>query len=140
MRARDKNHSALSTQAFGGETPLLSRIPADFPNGVRAEDIAGQVVLPGNSPDTYAMFAYGDFMAPTIQDKDLVIFRVGEDCKNGDIVLMNSKWGELILRRYRIKTDGVWFSSDNSDYTPFQPEPNLRIVGVVTDVWRKLKI
>ena len=104
MGSRDKNHAALSPRPFGGETPLLSRIPPEFPNGVRTEDIAGQVILPGNSPDTYAMFAYGDFMAPTIQDNDLVIFKVGEDCKNGDIVLVNSKWGELILRRYRIKS------------------------------------
>ena len=140
MRPGDKNHPAISPRPFGVETPLLSRIPPEFPNGVREEDIAGQIVLPGNSPDSYAMFAYGDFMAPTIQDNDLIIFKMGEDCKNGDIVLVNSKWGELILRRYRIKADGVWLSSDNTAYTPFQPEPNLRIAGVVTDVWRKLKI
>lgn len=122
-----------------GKTPLLRRISPDFPRGLRPEDILDHVVLPESSPDCYALFAYGDFMSPTIQDNDLVLFRSGGAPENGDIVLVNSKWGDVFLRRYRLNNEGAWLSPDNSAYAPFQPEPHSRILGVVVDIWRKVK-
>jgi SOS-response transcriptional repressor LexA len=122
-----------------GKTPLLGRISPDFPRGLQPEDILGHVSFPESSPDCYAMLAYGDFMAPTIQDNDLVLFRPGGEPGNGDIVLVNSKWGDIFLRRYRVNIDGAWLSPDNSAYAPFQPESHSRIIGVVVDIWRKVK-
>jgi SOS-response transcriptional repressor LexA len=130
----------LAPEFSAGKTPLLSRISPGFPQRLNPEDIVGYISLPGNSPDGFALVAYGDFMAPTIQDNDLVFFRLGEEARSGDIVLVNSKWGDIILRRYRTKDDGAWFSPDNSAYTPFQPGSNSRLIGVVTDVWRKVKV
>jgi len=130
----------LSPEPSAGKMPLLRRISADFPHRLDPADIVGYISLPGSSPDCYALVAYGDFMAPTIQDNDLVLFSLGGEAKNGDIVLVNSKWGDIILRRYRIKDDGEWFSPDNSAYTPFQPVPRSQMIGVVTDVWRKMKL
>lgn len=123
-----------------GKTPLLRRISPEFPHRSEPEDILDHIALPGSSPDGYALVAYGDFMAPTIQDNDLVLFKPGGAIRNGDIVLVNSKWGDIILRRYRVNADGVWFAPDNSAYTPFQPGPHSRTIGVVTDVWRKVKL
>jgi SOS-response transcriptional repressor LexA len=78
-------------------------------------------------------------MAPTIQDNDVVLFKPGGEPGNGDIVLVNSKWGDIFLRRYRVNIDGAWLSPDNSAYAPFQPESHSRIIGVVVDIWRKVK-
>jgi transcriptional regulator with XRE-family HTH domain len=123
-----------------GRTPLLRRISQDFPDGLKPEDIGGHVAFPHSSPDCYALLAYGDFMAPTIQNNDLVLFKPGGEPGNGDIVLVNSKWGDILLRRYRLREDGAWLAPDNSAYTPFQPRENSRIIGIVTDVWRKMKL
>jgi transcriptional regulator with XRE-family HTH domain len=123
-----------------GLRPLLNRISPDFPHRLAPEDILGHIAWPGSPADGYALLAYGDFMAPTIQDNDLVLFRLGDDAKNGDIVLVNSKWGDVILRRYRVVDDGAWLSPDNSAYTPFQPAPHSRLLGIVTDVWRRMKL
>jgi SOS-response transcriptional repressor LexA len=131
---------AGEAEPAAGKTPLLRRISPEFPHRLPPEDILGHIALPGSTPDGFALLAYGDFMAPTIQDGDLVLFRPGGEVKNGEIVLVNSKWGDIILRRYRVKEDGVWFAPDNNAYTPFQPGPHSRTVGVVTDVWRKVKL
>jgi transcriptional regulator with XRE-family HTH domain len=131
---------AAAPTPAAGLRPLLNRISPDFPHRLAPEDILGHIAWPGNSADGYALLAYGDFMAPTIQDNDLVLFRLGDDAKNGDIVLVTSKWGDVILRRYRVMDHGAWLSSDNSAYTPFQPAPHSRLLGIVTDVWRKVKL
>jgi SOS-response transcriptional repressor LexA len=123
-----------------GLIPLLRRISPDFPSRLAAEDILDHIAWLGSPADGYALLAYGDFMAPTIQDNDLVLFRLGDDVKNGDIVLVTSKWEDVILRRYRVMDDGAWFAPENSRYTPFQPAPHSRLIGVVTDVWRKVKL
>lgn len=130
----------LSPEPSAGKTPLLRRISPDFPHRSDPADIVGYISFPGSPPDAYALVAYGDFMAPTIQDNDLVLFRLGGEARNGDIVLVNSKWGDIILRRYRIMDDGEWFSPDNSAYTPFQPAPHSKMIGIVTEVWRKVKL
>jgi SOS-response transcriptional repressor LexA len=130
----------LSPEPSGGRTPLLRRISLDFPQGLKPEDIVGHVAFPESSPDCYSLLAYGDFMAPTIHDNDLVLFKLGGEPENGDIVLVNSKWGDILLRRYRLMTDGAWLTPDNSAYTPFQPGASSRIIGIVADVWRKMKL
>ncbi len=120
-------------------TPLLKRIPPEFPRGISAEDVLEYLSIPDTPSGCYAMVAYGDFMAPTIQDKDLVFFKPGEEARTGDVVLVSSKWDDTILRRYRINADGIWLSPDNSLYKPFQPASNCAIIGKVMAVWRKVK-
>jgi SOS-response transcriptional repressor LexA len=83
--------------------------------------------------------AYGDFMAPTIQDNDLVLFRMGGEINNGDIALVKNNWGDTILRRYRLKEDGEWFVPDNNAYKPFQL-PRSHAIAVVTNIWRRMKL
>jgi SOS-response transcriptional repressor LexA len=130
----------LLPEPSAGKTPLLRRITPDLPHRLDPADILDYLSLPGSSPECFALVAYGDSMAPTIQDNDLVLFRLGGNAENGDVVLVNSKWGDIILRRYRIKDDGEWFSPDNSAYSPFQPASKSQMIGVVTAVWRKLKL
>jgi repressor LexA len=120
-------------------TTLLKRVPPEFPDGIAEEDIYDRITLPGVPGGCYALFFYGDFMAPTIHDGDLVLFRACEEFSNGDIVLLNNLWGETILRRYRIREDEVMLSPDNPLYRPFRLERQTRIFGRVLEVWRKIK-
>ena len=121
-------------------TPLLRHISKGFPIEVTEEDIFDYVSLPHVPEGCYALITYGDFMAPTIRDGDLVIFRPGGEVLNRDIVLVRNRWEEVIIRRYRLKEDELYFAPDNPSYSPFRPDPNTRIVGKVIDVWRKMRL
>lgn len=120
--------------------PLLARISGEFPDSIAQEDIIGHVSLPEVPPGCYGLVTYGDFMAPSIRDGDLVIFKPGGEAANGTIVLVTNRWGEAILRRYRIKDGEVFLSPDNASYSPFRPDPDTRIIGAVVQVWRRVRI
>lgn len=120
-------------------TTLLKRVPPEFPEGISDEDIYDRVALPGVPEGCYALFFYGDFMSPTLNDGDLVLFRECEEFTNGDIVLLNNLWGETILRRYRIRDNEVMLAPDNPLYRPFRLEKSTRIFGKVLEVWRKIR-
>lgn len=130
--------AGVSSDAAGSSTPLLKRISEGFPAAIAQEDICDVVSLPGSAPGSYALIASGDYMAPTIRDGDLVIFQADGNIDNGDIVLVTNRWGEAILRRYRLKDGELFFSPDNSAYAPFKPDPDTRTIGLVIDVWRKV--
>lgn len=122
------------------KTPLLKKIAATFPDDVKDAEIAGYVYLPNTCEGCYAIIAEGDFMAPTIRDGDLVIFRPDQEIKNRSIMLLNNRWGEVILRKCRIKGGETYFSPENATYTPFKPDGSTRIFGTVVGVWRNIKI
>jgi SOS-response transcriptional repressor LexA len=124
----------------GGGVPLLERIPAGFPDSLPAAHIASFIQLPDIPDGCYAIVAEGDYMAPTIRDGDLVVFCPGKEVVNKSIVLVSNRWGEVILRRYRVKGDEIFLAPDNAVYTPFQPNVNTRIFGTVVEVWRKVAI
>lgn len=119
--------------------PLLDVIPEQFPEGCN-DDARDYVCLPNLPEGCYAIVCYGDFMAPTIRDGDLVIFRPGSEKKAGDIILTNNRWGERILRRYRVKGEDDFLTPDNPTYAPFRPDSGTRTIGVVVEVWRKMLI
>ena len=122
------------------QTPLFEKIPEGFPENISKEAIKNYVLLPNIPEGCYALIAYGDFMAPTIRDGDLVIFSIQEDFENGDIVLANNRWGDAILRKYRLKGNEPFLVSDNQVYSPFKPDKDTRMIGKVVEVWRKIKI
>jgi len=121
------------------QTPLFKKIPEGFPEKINKEQISDYVSLPNVPAGCYALVAYGDFMAPTIRDGDLVIFSTQEKLDNGDIVLANNRWGDAILRKYRLKDKETFLASDNPVYPPFKPDAETKMIGKVREVWRKIK-
>jgi repressor LexA len=128
------------TGGGSGKIPLLKAIPAGFPDKIREEEIADYLYLPDIPDGCLAIAAEGDFMAPTIRDSDLVIFKPGSDMTNRSIVLLSNRWGEVILRRARISGREIFFSAENTSYAPFHPDTDTKIFGTVVGVWRKVKI
>lgn len=122
------------------KTPLLKVISESFPQLIRKEEIADYLYLPDVPEGCFANTAEGDFMAPTIRDGDVVIFKPGSELINRSIVLLSNKWGEVIMRRARISGKEVFFSAENTTYAPFHPDAETRIFGSVVAVWRKIKI
>ncbi len=121
-----------------GSTPLLLKISEGFPETILAEDVAEYIRLPRAVEGCYGFICYGNFMAPTILDGDLVLFIPDMEPKNGDVVMLNNLWGDVIMRRYRVSAGETVFTPDNTSYAPFKPDPNTRVVGTVVDVWRKV--
>lgn len=119
--------------------PLFTKIPQDFPNFFIKEDICDYLSLPESTEGSYAILSGGDFMAPTICDGDLVIISVESLIENRDIVLVNNRWGEAILRRYRVVGSDIFLAPDNRAYAPFKKDSKLKILGKVVDVWRRIK-
>jgi repressor LexA len=130
-----------SGQSFAvTRTPLLKHIPEGFPDRINEGDVFDCVSLPHVPEGCYAIITDGDFMAPTIRNGDLVIFKPEEEIRNRDIVLVRNRWEETIIRRYRLKENESFFAPDNPSYAPFRPDPNTKIVGKVIDVWRKIRL
>lgn len=123
-----------------GEIALLNGIEEGFPDKVREKTVTGFIRLPDIPEGCFAILADGDYMAPTIRDGDLVIFKPGDNIDNRSIVLMTNRWGEVILRRYRKAGGEEYFSPENTAYAPFKANADTRIFGVVVDIWRKVKI
>jgi len=128
-----------SAPPTGVGTPLLKRISLTFPD-IDPADIEDYLRLPGLPPGCYALRFEGDFMAPTIGDGDLVIFEPGQQWDNKDIVLVTNRWGEVIMRRLRLRGDEVYLAAENASYVPFRPDPETRTLGKVLAIWRKVKI
>ncbi len=135
-----RESSAAREEFLTAKIPLFRKIPAGFPEKVNEDEIKDYVFLPDVPEGCYAMIAYGDFMSPTIRDGDLAIFSTAGEIKNGDIVLVNNRWGDAILRKYRLKDRKVFLVSDNPVYPPFKPDPETKMIGKVLEVWRKIRI
>jgi len=118
--------------------PLLKHVPATFPQQIGPLDVSSYVTLPDSPPSAFAIRAAGDYMAPTIRDGDLVLFVPDTAYVNRNIVLMTNRWGEVILRRCRIKEDELFFSPENAVYAPFKADDTTRILGTVVGVWRQI--
>lgn len=123
-----------------GRTPLLAKVGREFPGKIGESDILSHVSLPDVPAGSFAVVNYGDFMAPTVRDGDLVFFKPGASVENGAIVLVTNRWGDAILRRYREKDGEVFYSPDNGTYSPFRPDPETRVIGTVVQVWRRVKL
>lgn len=121
-----------------GTIPLLGGIDTKQ----HPEDIPGTVLdrvrLPEMDGGRFAIVAAGNFMAPTIADGDLVILAPVTEVASGEIVLLTSKWGEAILRRYRVMGEKVLYTADNSTYQPFSPTQETRVLAKVVAVWRSV--
>ena len=127
---------STSAATPGARAPLLDVIPENFPQ--LSTQSCNYISVPNLPEGCYAIVCYGDFMAPTIRDGDLVIFAPDREQKSGDIILVNNRWGEPILRRYRLKDSDVYLSPDNPVYSAFQPDSGTRTIGTVVEVWRKM--
>jgi repressor LexA len=121
-------------------TPLLKSVPKGFPEKIRDGETADYIMLPDIPAGCFAITAEGDFMAPTIRDGDLVIFKPGSEMINRSIVLLSNRWGEVIMRRARLTGREIFFSAENTTYAPFHPDADTKIFGTVVGVWRKIKL
>lgn len=119
--------------------PILSRVPAGFPDNVSLE-IIEYISLPDVPYGSCALIVKDEGMFPIIRDGDYIVFIPKEDIKNGDVVVVNDEWGESMLKRYREKNGEIFLVSDNTEYPTFRFNEQYKIMGKVIGVWRRVKI
>lgn len=100
--------------------PVYSQLPDTYPDRPMSGEIIGYVSLPGLPENAFAFYQRGDYMAPTIQANDLMVFVPVESIDNEDIVLVKNKWDTWIVRRYRSTRNRSMFTADNTAYKEFE--------------------
>lgn len=98
------------------------------------------VLLPRIPRNCFAFEYSGEYMLPTIRDKDIIVVDPNKRPVSGTIALIVGKWGEPLLRRYRTVKGEKYFTADNSNYSPFPADSSIRILGTVVQVWREISI
>lgn len=98
------------------------------------------ISMPGLPENCFAIKYSGDFMTPTIRDGDIVVLSQNETPLPGNIVLITGKWEEPFLRRYRSRGGEIYYTADNTAYSPFKPDVSTRTLGVVVSVWRRINL
>ena len=130
--------SPHSLAPIGCEIPLF-KVPPTSLEKLHPAHIASTISMPGLPAGSFAFEYSGDFMSPSIRDGDIIIVQPDNALSSGDIVLIVGKWGEAYLRRYRLRGGDIYYSADNAAYAPFKSDSNIRILGTVHTVWRKIK-
>lgn len=79
----------------------------------------GYVDFPSRDPSAYALRCKGDSMRPRIQPGEYVIVEPGHPYQPGDDVLVKSKDGRVMVKRYLYKTPGrLYLVSVNDAHEP----------------------
>jgi len=119
--------------------PVYGKISAGSPT-MSNNDIIEYISLPGASANSAALIVNGDSMSPTIKHDDYVVFLQHDDIRNGDIVVISNEYGELMVKRYRIKDEVGYFVSDNPEYKAIKANNGHKLIGKVVTVWSKRQL
>lgn len=117
--------------------PIVAKVPAGYPD--EACEIVKYEALPGAPPNAKAMEVKGDSMSPTIKDGDYVIWVDNIQCKHNDIVIIADEWGDIALKRMKVKEGQITFTSDNPEYPPIVPNEHFRLIGKVIKIVRVIE-
>lgn len=65
----------------------------------------------------YGIRIKGESMSPDIPNSSLVLInpKIGENDLNDKVVIANFQ-GDIICKRFKVRADHIWFSSDNEEY------------------------
>ncbi|MCK4353537.1 hypothetical protein KAW65_09050 [candidate division WOR-3 bacterium] len=120
--------------------PILAEVPAGFPEEIPEENVISWAVLPRSivrkrEGRLYGIFVKGNCMYPALKSGDEVIFDIGLQPENGDIVVARIE-DAYEVRRFFKKRQAVELRPDNEvGYKPIivaaKDEVCIEIIGVV---------
>ena len=123
---------------------FLSKISAGFPSP--ADDMIEDTIdlneyLISNKAATYLVQVTGDSMiGAAICEGDILIVDASLKPSDQKIVVASVE-GEFTVKRYCVKKNKVFLKAENENYEDIEinPEDELKILGVVVGVVRKVK-
>lgn len=129
----------------GVRIPVLGRVAAGIP--IEAiTDVDDWEEIPADMAETgefAALRIRGDSMNPRMEDGDVVIVRIQEDCNSGDIAVVMINGCDATCKRLVKTTDGIRLESFNPAYKPMTftnqevLELPVRLFGVVVELRAK---
>lgn len=129
----------------GVKIPVLGRVAAGIP--IEAiTDVEDWEEIPADMAKTgefAALRIRGDSMNPRMEDGDVVIVRIQEDCNSGDIAVVMINGCDATCKRLVKTTDGIRLESFNPTYKPMTftnqevLELPIRLFGVVVELRAK---
>jgi len=131
-------------QTRGYKLPIYSsHVPAGTPDN--ADDNVEKMIdlnslMLRNPKDTFLLRVIGDSMIDVgIYEKDMLTVDRKLEARNGQI-LVGSVDGQATVKIFRRDRKGITLIPENKKYMPIKilPENDFRILGVVTNVIRKL--
>jgi repressor LexA len=127
----------FSSCAPGESIPVFEQLPESYPEGLRGKEATGYLSLPGLPQDSFAIYQRGDYMAPTIHARDLVICEPADTIANDDLVLIKNKWDIWMIRRFRKTAEKCTLTADNPNYRPFEYDDRAqRLIAKVISILR----
>jgi repressor LexA len=125
--------------APGESIPVFEQLPESYPEGLTGKEATGYLSLPGLPKDSFAIYQRGDYMAPTIHARDLLICAPADPVAIDDLVLIKNKWGTWIIRRFRKMAEKSMLTADNPNYRPFEyDDSKQRIIAKVSLILRNV--
>jgi DNA polymerase V len=131
-------------QTRGYQLPMYSsHVPAGTPDNT--DDNVEKVtdlnsLLLKNPKDTFLLRVIGDSMIDAgIYEKDILTVDRKPEARNGQIVVASVD-GQSTVKTFRSDRKGITLMPENKKYMPIRilPENDFQILGVVTNVIRKL--
>ena len=129
----------------GVKIPVLGRVAAGIP--IEAiTDVEDWEEIPADMAKTgefAALRIRGDSMNPRMEDGDVVIVRIQEDCNSGDIAVVMINGCDATCKKLIKTTDGIRLESFNTTYKPMTftnqevLELPIRLFGVVVELRAK---
>ena len=131
-------------QTRGYQLPMYSsHVPAGMPENAddhveKMTDLNSLVLR--NPKDTFLLRVMGDSMIDAgIHEKDMLTVDRKLEARNGQIVVASID-GHSTVKTFRRDSKGITLVPENKKYMPIKilPEDDLQILGVVTNVIRKV--
>lgn len=149
--AERRAHAAAEAAPPDTERPAVGYVPiygsiAAGPTSLAEQSHEGMLPLPrdliGDVPH-FALNVRGESMIGAgILDGDLAVVRVQPDASNGDIVAAQVEGptgeAEATVKRFRRTGGRIMLHPENPDLEPFEAPENLRVLGKVVAIFRRL--
>lgn len=87
---------------------------------------------------TFCLRSYGDSMAPTIRENDILVVDRSLCVRNGDIVVAEYN-GDFTVKYFYKKNSSCFLVPENKAYKEIEVNQNTRLFGVVTSIVRKFR-
>lgn len=120
--------------------PIFDNVPPYFHEKVGEESIRQYVAFPDAGEDSFGLPVKDESMSPSLKPGDYAVFRRAKSFSNRELVVVNDRWGDSHIRRYRMSEGKIFLTPDNLEYPELVPGPDTQILGVLVAAWRKLKL
>jgi SOS-response transcriptional repressor LexA len=119
--------------------PVIGRCPAGFPENI-AEEVIEYVPQVGLPQGSVVVVVKGDSMKGLFDHGDYIAFLPGANVRDGDVAVVANEFGDCMVKRYRLKGEEVYLTSENPAYPPVKANDHYRLLGKVVAAWRKLQV